>query len=29
MQDQAVLDFHSYKECSTCKFPSDKRLPGI
>ena len=29
MQDQAVLDFHSYKEYSTCKFPSDKMLPGM
>ena len=29
MQDEAVLDFHGYKEYSTCKIPSDKRLPGM
>ena len=29
MQDEAVLDFHSYKEYSICKFPSDKRLHGM
>ena len=27
MQDEVVLDFQSYKEYSTCKFPSGKRLP--
>ena len=29
MQDEAVSDFHSYKGYSTCKFPSDKTLPGM
>ena len=27
MQDEAVSDFHGYKEYSACKFPSDKKLP--
>ena len=29
MQDEAVLDFQSYKEYSTCKFLSGKRLPDM
>ena len=29
MEDEAVLDFQSYKEYRTCTFISGKRLPGM